>query len=124
MTTTTTRAMRIRCAAGADTCPGEHATAYEVFCCYVTAGKIEGVFPCSWLMEVPGEDGPYHVECGAPSRMYSDGTGYSCALGHSHTDAQARQAQGWDYAADAGEAEQLARAFVEPRTMTGQVWPR
>ena len=67
---------------------------------------------------------PAIVECGAPTRYRADGTGYDCESGHEHTDAQARQAQGWDYAGDDGEALLLARAGVEPREVDGHVWVR
>jgi hypothetical protein len=110
----------IRCGS----CKGRHATVSLVQRCYVAAGKIEGVWPCSWLMEAPiatgDPDEPYYpgiVECGAPTRMRADGTGYDCANGHEHTYAEARQAQGWDYAEDAMEAAYLAKYGTEPRTL-------
>lgn len=80
-------------------------------------------WPCTWLIEGYGEDGLVHDECGAATRYRPDGSGYDCATGHEHTYAEARQAQGWDYAADEGEAFGLARAGVEPREMDGHIWP-
>jgi hypothetical protein len=59
---------------------------------------------------------------GAPTYLRPDGTGYDCELGHEHTYEQARQAQGWDYASDAGEAALLAKYGTEPREMDGHVW--
>jgi len=125
MSTLPDTAGTIRCGS----CRSRHLTRDEVLRCYVAAGRIKDVWPCSWLVEGPiptgDPDEPYYqgiYECGAPSRMRADGTGYDCDDGHEHTDAEARQAQGWDYAADDDEARGLARNFVEPRTMAGQVW--
>jgi hypothetical protein len=88
-------------------------------------------WPCDWLTRgtrpTGDPDEPYYegiFECGAPSRMRPDGTGYDCEAGHEHTYAQARQAAGWEYAEDDDEAGRLAKLGVEPRTITGQVWPR
>jgi hypothetical protein len=128
---TTDTPRRIVCASGATRCHGSHATREDVYRCWVAAGRIAGLWSCGWQYEgavATGDpDEPYYrgiLECDAPTRMYQDGTGYSCTDGHDHTFAEARQAQGWDYCEDSDEATQLARAGVEPRTMTGQIWPR
>jgi hypothetical protein len=127
MPTTATGEGTIKCGAG----DHRHATAYQVLCCYVAAGLIDGAWPCGWLYEGPvptgDPDEPYYrgiIECPAPARMRADGTGYECLAGHEHTYAEARQAAGWDYAEDDEEAERMSRYGVEPRTMRGQVWPR
>ena len=124
---TTATAAGVRCGS----CKDRHPSAYLVLCCYVAAGKVDGAWPCSWLVEAAlatgDPDEPFYpaiVECGAPARYRADGTGYDCEAGHEHTDAQARQAQGWDYAGDDGEALLLARAGVEPREVDGHVWVR
>jgi hypothetical protein len=129
--TTDDTAPRIVCTSGATTCHGSHATATAVFRCYVAAGRIDGLWTCGWqhegLIATGDPDEPYYqgiVECDAPARMYPDGTGYACTDGHSHTFAEARAAQGWEYAEDDDEARRLAGLGVEPRTMTGQIWPR
>ena len=80
------------------------------------------VWPCSWLMEGRDEDGVTYYDCGARTRFRADGTGYDCDLGHEHTYAEAREAQGWDYAEDAEEAKRLARVGVAAREMDGHVW--
>jgi hypothetical protein len=115
----------IRCGS----CKRRHATAQEVLRCYVAAGKIEDVWPCSWLIEAAlatgDPDEPYYpgiVECGAPTRMRADGSGYDCANGHEHTTAEARCEQNWDYAEDAGEAALLAKYGTEPRDIHGRPW--
>jgi hypothetical protein len=122
-------ARRIVCASGHGQCPGWHETAEAVRRCYVAAGRIDGLWTCGWQFEgaiATGDpDEPYYrgiLECDAPARERADGSGYDCEAGHEHTYAEARQAQGWDYA-DEDEAAGLAKAGVEPRTMTGQVWP-
>jgi hypothetical protein len=115
---------KIRCGS----CGSYHRYVIQVRACY---GVLpEGTFPCSWLTEAllaTGDpDEPYYpgiVECGAPAHLRADGTGYDCEAGHEHTTAEARQAQGWEYCSDTDEAKQLARVGVEPRTMTGQIWP-
>jgi hypothetical protein len=111
-------------------CRSRHLTKEQVLSCYVEAGKIEGMWLCGWqykgLIATGDPDEPYYegiLECDAPARMRADGTGYDCLRGHEHTTAEARQAQGWEYCEDDDEAKQLARAGVEPRTMTGQAWP-
>ena len=101
-------------------CKSHHETVHDVRECY-DAGKYLG--PCTWLVMIDGEDGSYTAECEAPMYERYDNTGYECTAGHEHTFAEARMAQGWDYAADADEASQLARHGTEPRTMTGQIWP-
>lgn len=126
MSTLPDTAGTIRCGS----CRSRHLTRAQILHCYVEAGKIEGKFICGWQYEgaiATGDpDEPFYrgvIECDAIATIRSDGSGFDCEAGHEHTNAQARQEQGWEYAEDFGEAEQLAKAGVEPRTMTGQVWP-
>jgi hypothetical protein len=98
-------------------CKGRHETVYDIRECY-QMGKYLG--PCTWLVEGPIAT----FECGAPMYSRPDGTGYDCVVGHEHTHIEARVAQGWDYAADEDEAHLLSQYGTEPRTMTGQIWPR
>jgi hypothetical protein len=108
---------KIRCGK----CHGRHRYPIQVQACY---GVLGDVWPCSWQLEVllpTGDpDEPYYegvAECGAPSRMREDGTGYDCEAGHEHTFAEARQRAGWDYAEDADEARQLMKYGTEPRDL-------
>lgn len=77
------------------------------------------VFPCGWLVMIATEDGPAAVECGADAEATD--RGWTCAAGHEHVTAEARHREGWDYAEDAGEAMNMVRAGVEPRTMDGHL---
>jgi hypothetical protein len=81
------------------------------------------VWSCSWLMEGRYDDGSvFTYECGLPTRYddtAQDGS-YACDGGHDFVPAQARMAQGWDYAADEEEAILLARAGVRPVQMNGK----
>lgn len=111
-------------------CRSRHFTADEVLRCYVAAGKIENLFICGWQYEgaiATGDpDEPFYrgvIECDAIATIRADGSGFDCAVGHSHTNAQARQEQGWEYCEDFAEAERLARLGIEPRTMDGHLWP-
>jgi hypothetical protein len=111
-------------------CRSRHLTKDEVLRCYVAKGLIKDRFICGWQYEgaiATGDpDEPYYrgiVECDAIATIRPDGSGFDCEAGHEHTNAEARQEQGWEYCSDQGEADQLARAGVEPRTMAGQVWP-
>lgn len=126
MSTLPDTAGTVRCGS----CRSRHVTADQVLRCYVAKGLIKDTWPCGWqyegLIATGDPDEPFYrgiVECDAPARLRADGTGYGCLVGHEHTYAEARQAQGWDYAEDDDEAKNLAKAGVEPRTMTGQVWP-
>src|SRR6266851_6293660 len=78
--------------------------------------------PCSWLSQDGWtEDGePFIAECLAPVFFTADG--YECLAGHDFVTPEARREQGWDYAADEGEAALLAKYGVEPRHMSGHVW--
>jgi hypothetical protein len=97
-------------------------------------------WPCTWLMEVPHyrthppmftEDGELAcgyceesasavIECKAVS--YTTADGWACEAGHEHVTAEARYEQGWDYAADLGEARGLAKAGTMPVDMEGRPW--
>jgi hypothetical protein len=117
----------ITCKSGWLTCHGWHEKVAQVSDCYrktrVMATDIDRYFPCNWLIEQATEDGTIAVECGALARVTD--RGFDCEAGHEHVIQEARIAEGWEYAEDEGEAMQLARAGVEPRTFaTGQVWPR
>ena len=47
--------------------------------------------------------------------------GWTCAAGHEHVTAEARHAEGWEYAECYDEAKALAAAGVEPLTMSGHL---
>ncbi len=100
-------------------CKGTHREVATVKAC----GQ-GNVFACGWLVERPtgewNDFRPEIVECGASA--VEDERGFTCEAGHAHVDAQTRAAEGWDYAEDAGEAENLAKAGVEPFDMQGRVW--
>ena len=105
-------------------CKEKHSGVAAVKACYVGL-----LFTCGWLVErlegwADPETGEAEFEtvmreCGAEA--IATDTGWHCAAGHEHTNAEARAAQGWDYAEEYGEAMDLALAGVEPRTMSGHV---
>jgi hypothetical protein len=103
-------------------CPGWHNTAAEVKACF--EAKKDGAWPCSWVVQSRYDDGSYfYHDCGAPTRYTDEARGiYECDRGHDHVPAEVRQAEGWDYAADQGEAEQLTRNGVRPMQMDGSAW--
>jgi hypothetical protein len=107
--------MMIRCGH----CGGRHCEVATVRAC--AQGKV---FVCDWLVERPSGEWndfePIIEHCGA-SAVITD-RGFYCEAGHEHVDQQARMAEGWDYAEDAGEAETMARAGVEPHDMQGRIW--
>lgn len=80
------------------------------------AGKT---YPCGWQIQVGlDEDGGAVIdECGAAA--WDTERGWKCDAGHEHVTAEARWREGWDYAADPGEAMLLARAGVQPVAMDG-----
>lgn len=114
---------RIRCANHDETTT--HASVAAVAACH--AGAEVG--PCGWLVERihvnydpeggGGEGWTVTEDCGAEAIF--DARGYRCAAGHEHVTMEARNAEGWDYAEEYGEARDLAMAGVEPRTMSGHV---
>lgn len=101
----------------------EHSTVAEVAECYAAAQderKGATVWPCGWLMEARHDDGsPYDVPCEAPTRFTDDRGSYECSLGHTHVPAELRMEQGWDYAADEGEAILLRKYGVQAVAMDG-----
>lgn len=116
---TTTRDHRIFCKSSWEGCKGSHRSVAEVKACF--AAKVAGAWPCTWLIEGPiptgDPDEPYYkgtFECGAPARYTDEEGSYTCDEGHAHTPAWVRDRQGWDFAADRGEAEALALAGVLP----------
>jgi hypothetical protein len=101
----------------------EHPTVEEVRGCFAAARDeklgIE-VWPCGWLLEGRYDDGTsYSYPCEAPTRMTDDRGSYECAAGHSHVPAEVRAEQGWDYAADDGEAYLLRKWGTEAVAMNG-----
>lgn len=99
-------------------CKATHGSVEAIRCCHAGAT----IAPCHWLVERwfdsgDPDDGGYkaEVECGAEA-IYTD-RGFECAAGHSHVRAEVRQAEGWDYAEDHGEAESLSRWGTEPRDL-------
>ena len=100
------------------TCPNCQApseSAASVRACY--AGQREA---CGWEMAKGwNEDGRVYGPCGAHVTFTE--RGWTCEAGHEHVSMQARHAEGWDFAEEYGEAMAMARAGVEPRTMSGHV---
>lgn len=72
---------------------------------------------CGWLLEAHDEDGLTTRECGAA--LHFTETGYHCDRGHSHTYAEVRHTQGWDYAHDEIEASRLGQTGVIGVRMDG-----
>lgn len=107
---------------GGPECPGCPDTTPAVTMCPHEDCQYRDVWPCPWLIaRGRDEDGsPVITECGARARPTD--TGWRCEAGHEHVEAEARSAQGWDYAADEGEAAGIACAGVEPRDMSGRRW--
>lgn len=78
------------------------------------------VWPCTWLLEGRYDDGStYTFECGAPTREVNSLGCYACDHGHDYVPAEVRAAQGWDYAADEGEAALLRQHGVQAVAMNG-----
>jgi hypothetical protein len=122
---TTTREARIICTSGATTCHGFHATARQVFRCYVAAGRIADVWTCGWQYEGAIATGdpaePCYrgiLECDAPAKMRADGSGFDCSDGHEHTFAEWLAEHGQAYAEDDEEAARLLKAGVQPLHIT------
>jgi hypothetical protein len=113
---------RIVCRSKFAGCPGWHATAAFVKLCF-EFGQIEGAWACSWLVPTWTEDGPSAHDCGYPATADRETGGYSCVKGHDFLPASYMAEHGLAYAADAGEAAQLARMGVQPLEMSGRVWP-
>jgi hypothetical protein len=65
---------------------------------------------CGWLLDAHERTGPPSVSAEQPCT--SPRPDSTCDRGHSHTDAETRHAQGWDYAHDETEASLLGRAGV------------
>ena len=101
----------------------DHPTVDDVRACYkAAADEKDGtdVWPCGWLLEGRHDDGSaYSYPCEAPTRYTGGDDSYECLAGHDFVSQETRTAQGWDYAADEGEAYLLARAGVMPVRMDG-----
>lgn len=82
------------------------------------------VYPCTWLVEVPGDEStewrPRIVECGSSS--WSDERATQCEAGHEHVELQHRLAEGWDYASDEDEARLRASYGYESRLPDGHLF--
>ena len=105
-------------------CKATHESVHAVRACHDGAT----IDRCTWLVERVhsyvdeetgewwgGEDGPSIEDCGAEA-IYTD-RGFECAAGHSHVHAEIRWQEGWEYAADRGEAESLSKYGTEPRDL-------
>lgn len=101
----------------------EHSTVAEVRGCFAAAADAaRGVqaWPCTWLLEGRYDDGStFTFECGAPTREVNSLGCTACDNGHEHVPAQVRAAQGWDYAADEGEAALLREHGAQAVAMNG-----
>lgn len=100
-------------------CKKTHRSVEAVRRCY--AGEA---YPCGWQWEerdrwgvVYDENGPVIHECEALA--WDTGRALVCEDGHEHVWAEARAAEGWDYAEDADEARRLARVGVASVGMDG-----
>jgi hypothetical protein len=104
----------------------EHATVAQVAECYAAArDERKGILvgACSWLLEGRYDDGSkYSYPCGAPTRLTDERGSYACTVGHDFVPTEIRMEQGWDYAADEGEAYLLSRAGVLPVAMDGSAF--
>lgn len=105
-------------------CGGKHDSVAATRACHT--GDL---FACHWMVEKwvgwtdeetgQSEGDMQVVDCGAEA--IATERGWTCAAGHEHVTAEARHAEGWEYAEDWGEAKNLAAAGVEPLTMSGHV---
>ncbi len=97
--------------------PATHATIGAVRACCTA----ERTWACDWLVpHMHPEDGEiYTLECGGLAWDLPDDRGHTCEFGHEHVHAEARHAEGWDYAADPEEAGLLAGRGVIPVAMDG-----
>lgn len=101
-------------------CKETHHSVEAVRRCY--AGEAS---PCGWQYHardrwgfVTDEDGERIVlECKALA--WDTGRALVCEDGHEHVWAEARAAEGWDYAEDAEEARRLAKVGVASVGMDG-----
>lgn len=75
----------------------------------------------SWVDDETGYGESWDVEEDCGAECVFDERGYRCAAGHEHVNMQTRATEGWDYAEEYGEAQALAFAGVEPRTMDGHL---
>jgi hypothetical protein len=97
-------------------CGERHSSAKGVAKCYAGAE----ITSCTFIVRLNeySEDGERYVyECLADS-WYTD-RGWECANGHSDVRAEVRQQEGWDYAADEGEAYLLRLHGVNAVGMDG-----
>lgn len=89
----------------------------------VKACSQGNLFPCHWAVKryVGDPDEPWltTVDCGADA--IATERGWTCNAGHEHVTMETRLDEGWDYAEDADEAMDMARAGVQPFTMDGHV---
>jgi hypothetical protein len=94
--------------------------------CYAAAAdeaKGTEVWPCSWMLEGRGEDGPYTYECMLPARYTDQRGSYECDGGHHHVPAELRAEQNWDYAGDLEEATGMMRdSGLLPVRPDGKAW--
>lgn len=99
-------------------CRGTHPDIATIKAC--ATGNL---FPCHWAVEKfvgsPDERWLQVVDCGADA--IATERGWTCAAGHEHVNIETRHAERWDYVEDFGEAMNLARAGVEPLTMSGHL---
>ena len=95
-------------------CTGTHTSPAAVRAC--SQGTL---FACHWMVQDYNEDGVFHRDCGAEATATD--RGWTCAAGHQPVTAEARHAEGWDYAEEYGEALAMARTGIEPLTMSGHL---
>lgn len=97
-------------------CREQHSSAEGVRKCHEGAE----ISSCAWLCRTGEytEDGEQVVaECGADS--WDTPRGWKCAAGHEHVNDETRTREGWDYACDEGEADQLRSYGVDAVSVRG-----
>ena len=94
-------------------CGATHHAVEIVKACYDGAE----IHQCGDLVRIAVEDGYRIVECGEDAAYFTEPDGgyrFWCTAGHNYTDAQTRAREGWEYAEDPREAQNLAAAGVQP----------
>lgn len=97
-------------------CKDSHNTPEGVRRCFAgdTVGTCSDLFPTGEFTE-DGEQ----VVTSCVGDAFHDERGVTCTRGHSYVNTETRMHEGWDYAADAGEAELLRKYGRDAVSMRG-----